>query len=83
MDNNSIEVILIALKDVKIYNTFRAEVQVSEGDTYKGTMVQVADGFKTVCINLLGVPTVYDYDVVTRYFSVTPQKVSSVGGLQK
>ena len=61
---------LIAKKDFEIYNAFQDGLKVKQGQVFKGKKTKVADDFYTVCIDILGVPTVFDLDVTKQFFEI-------------
>ena len=61
---------LIAKKDFEIYNTFQTGLKVKQGQVFKGNKVKVTDDFCVITINILGVPTPFDIDIVKQFFEI-------------
>lgn len=61
---------LIAKKDFEIYNTFQTGLKVKQGQVFNGKKVKVTDDFYIITINILGVPTPFDIDIVKQFFEI-------------
>ena len=65
---------LIAKKDFELYNTFQSCIKVKKGEVFKAKKTKITDDFYAVCIEILGVPTVFDLDVTKQFFEIRAEE---------